>query len=459
MIKINEKLTPLDILPKADYLFELSCQKIINIQNSWIPDMGPFVFTRQGMYNVKGGIEWTMGLQVGSAILQFEAGGEESFLHIGRDSTLENMSVYVSHCGTHNHGFSTVSTYGNLLRLMNEGAVEFNNWEKEFYEIAVNVSGAAQAARWTELNNGLGFIYSSYGPHSLFMDSIISLRTLALAYQLGHILLVDKNRPASLLERFLQHSEALAQYNISINEDDKCERVTQESIFNINDGSYSYSNSPQGSSPSSTWTRGLAWALLGFAEQAEFLNILDDDEFERIDFRNPAGKEVIIKRFLYIAEALADYYIANTPTDGIPYWDTGAPGLSKLGDYLNKPAAPFNDYEPVDSSAAVIAAQGLLRLGNILNQKGELDKGQKFFQAGLTIADTLFSEPYISDDINHQGLILHSIYHRLGGWDFIPEGQKIPCGESTIWGDYYARELALLIKKMAENKPYFKFFI
>jgi hypothetical protein len=60
---------------------------------------------------------------------------------------------------------------------------------------------------------------------------------------------------------------------------------------------------------------------------------------------------------LKAAKATCDFYIDNTPVDGVPYWDTGAPGLNKLGDYLNRPADPFNDHEPVDSSAAAIAAQ------------------------------------------------------------------------------------------------------
>ena len=37
------------------------------------------------------------------------------------------------------------------------------------------------------------------------------------------------------------------------------------------------------------------------------------------------------------AEATADFYIENTAQDGIPYWDTGAPGLAELGDYLSVP--------------------------------------------------------------------------------------------------------------------------
>ena len=44
----------------------------------------------------------------------------------------------------------------------------------------------------------------------------------------------------------------------------------------------------------------------------------------------------------------------------------------------------------------------------------------------------------------HQGLILHSVYHRPNGWDYMPPGRKIPCGESSMWGDYHVREVALV---------------
>ncbi len=161
--------------------------------------------------------------------------------------------------------------------------------------------------------------------------------------------------------------------------------------------------------------------------------------------------------FLKTALASCDHYIENTPTDGIPYWDTGAPFLHKLGDYMNQPAQIHNDWEPVDSSAAAIAAQGLLRLGRYLQQKGDA-RGDRYWQVGLTVADTVLAEPYLSTDAKHQGLILHSIYHRPNGWDYIPEGSKIPLGESSMWGDYHARELAIYLQRIIENKPYYTFF-
>jgi hypothetical protein len=159
------------------------------------------------------------------------------------------------------------------------------------------------------------------------------------------------------------------------------------------------------------------------------------------------------------ATATADFYLANSCADGIPMWDTGAPNLHRLpANYLSKPADPFNAHEPVDSSAAAIAAQGLIRLGNYLTAKGDRKNGARFRQAGLTVADTLFSEPYLSTDPKHQGLILHSVYHRPNGWDYIAPGQKVPNGESSMWGDYHALELALLIQREAKGEPYLTFF-
>jgi hypothetical protein len=101
----------------------------------------------------------------------------------------------------------------------------------------------------------------------------------------------------------------------------------------------------------------------------------------------------------------------------------------------------------------------LIRLGRYLELKEKNSLARRYFQAGLTIADRLFDAPYLSTDPNHQGLLLHSVYHRPNAWDHIPEGQKVPCGESSMWGDYHAMELGLLILRMATDKPYYKFFL
>jgi hypothetical protein len=451
-LKPDYRLTAQKLLPKVVRLFDLSAAKISNIEKSWNPAKGTPVFTVQGKYTSRGWTEWTQGFQFGSAILQFDATGDKEFLELGRNKTFEIMAPHVSHIGVHDHGFNNVSTYGNLWRLMREGKIPFNEREKDFYELALKISGAVQAARWSSAADGFGYIYSFNGPHSLFVDTMRSLRALALAHQLGHVLMGERDRRISLLERLLVHARTTARFNIYFGEGrdfyDVRGRTAHETIFNLNDGSYRCPSSQQGYSPFSTWTRGLAWAILGFAEQLEFLGTIP----------KARGVSAAQPVFLKAALATADFYLGNSCTDGIAMWDTGAPGLAREGKHLDRRSNPFNQSEPVDSSAAVIAAQGLIRLGNYALQNGDRHRANRYRHAGFTIANTLFDEPYLSTSHRHQGLLLHSVYHRPNGWDFIAPGQKVPNGESSMWGDYHARELGLLIMREARLENYPTFF-
>ena len=458
MLKIDHSLKPKKLLPAVERLFQLSAEKIRNIEKTWKPEDGTPVFTVEGKYTSRGWTEWTQGFQFGSGILQFDATGEQRFLKTARAKTVELMAGHVSHIGVHDHGFNNVSTYGNLHRLMCEGRIPANEWELNFYELALKLTGAVQAARWTQLSPKLGYVYSFNGPHSLFSDTIRSMRALSVSHQLGHRLMSEKDVAVNLLHRSLQHAEATARYNVYFGKGrdsyDIRGRVVHESIFNVNDGSYRCPSSQQGFSPFSTWTRGQAWIVCGYPEQLEFLNTLPATEFASI-----GGKRKVLKRFEEVSSAVCDFWLERTPTDGIPYWDDGAPNLYELDDWTDRPADPFNEHEPVDSSAAVIAAQGLIRYGNYLKSTGRKTAGNRYYQAGLIIASHLFREPYLSTNSKHQGLILHSVYHRPNGWDHVPRGRKVPCGESSMWGDYHARELALIILREAKSLPDYNFFI
>jgi hypothetical protein len=458
MIRIDGKITAKSLLGATDQLFVLSARKIARLEKTWNPARGTPVFTVAGRYTSRGWTEWTQGFQFGAAILQFDATDDAEMLEIGRRTTVQHMASHVSHVGVHDHGFNNVSTYGNLWRLGREGRTGASEWEMAFYEVALKVSGAIQAARWTDLPGGQGYIRSFNGPHSLFADPMRSLRSLALAHQLGHGLMGERDRKISLLHRLVQHADTNAAHNVYFGKGrdayDIRGRVAHESVFNVTDGSYRCPSSQQGYSPFSTWTRGLAWVLLGYAEELEFLETRDEAEFAAFEAR----KNAVLRRYLDAARATADFYLAYTPTCGVPYWDTGAPGLAQLGDYLDRPADPYNDHEPVDSSAAAIAAQGLIRLGTYLASHGDAAAGRRYLAAGLTTSRTLFSDPYLSRDTKHQGLLLHAVYHRPNGWDHIPKGRKVPCGESCMWGDYHARELALLIRRMAKREPHYTFF-
>lgn len=453
---IDFNIKPEDLKEKLSRFWALSGEKILSIEKEYNQRLGAPVITINGKYSSRGWTEWTQGFQFGSAILQFDATGDDTFLKIGRENTVNKMAHHISHTGVHDHGFNNISTYGNLHRLMKEGKIPQNEWESNFYELALKASGAVQASRWSKTPDG-GFIYSFNGPHSLFVDTIRSCRVLMMAHQLGHSLQGENDIRISLFRRAIGHLLTTAKYSVYYDEGrdiyDEWGRTAHESVFNPNDGNFRCPNSQQGYSGFSTWTRGLAWAMVGFAEEIEFLNTLHKDEFENIECKGS-----IIRKLLKGAEATCDFYIDHTPLDGIPYWDTGAPGLVHLTDYLKHPADPFNDFEPVDSSAAAIGAQGLFRLGHYLMSKGRAEEGKRYWQAGLTIVSRLLEEPYLSRDPKHQGILLHSVYHRPNGWDHIPKGYKIPSNESSMWGDYHMREVVLYLSKIISGDRYYTFF-
>jgi hypothetical protein len=467
-MQIDPTITPADLSASLDRMFELAGRKVRLIERTWNPSAGAPVFTAAGQYTSKGWTEWTQGFQYGCAILVFDATGDRELLELGRKQTLQRMAPHVTHSGVHDHGFNNLSTYGNLRRLMREGRIERNEWEMNFYELAIKASGAVQAARWSGVPvrepspwlagaTSLGYIYSFNGPQSLFVDTMRTIRILGLAWQLGHKLMHEGDRAADLLKRLVLHALCTNQYILfhgdSTHAYDVRGRTAHEATFNRNDGSFRARATQQGYSPFSTWTRGLAWAMLGFAEELEFFRTISEEAFQSSVGLNKAD---LVKAFEAAAKATCDHYIDGCAArDGIVYWDDGAPGLAKMGDWRSRDAEPFNDFEPVDSSASVIASQGLLRLGHDLGDQA----GARYTRAGLTIARRLLSEDYLAIDPSHWGLLLHSIYHRPNNWDYIPPGRKIPCGEASMWGDYHFLELGVYLRRLIDASPsYLGFF-
>ncbi|MDP7014488.1 MAG: glycosyl hydrolase [Pirellulaceae bacterium] len=444
------------LVAAAGRVLQLAGEKSLRLDRSWNPADGTPVFTIAGKYATRGWTEWTQGFQYGCLILAGDGIDDQRLLELGRERTGERMFPHVTHTGVHDHGFNNLSTYGNLLRLMNEGRLPEDEWERRTYENAIAASGAVQAARWSPTACGLGYVYSFNGPHSLFIDTMRTIRILGVAHQLGHVLMGENDARTNLLGRLIQHGLATAKYIVfhgdSTHSYDIRGRTAHEGTFNCNDGRFRARATQQGYSPFSTWTRGLAWAMLGYAEQVEFLATLPSVEFREAGFQ----KQQVLREFRRCAIDTCDHYLNEaSAADGVTYWDDGAPDLHRLGEWRDEPADPFNDYEPVDASAAAIAAHGLVRLGRSLGER----KGRKYHLAGLQLAKTLFAEPYLSTKKNHQGLLLHSIYHWPNRWDHVPPGSAIARGESSMWGDYHLVELALLIQRLGNEESYPVFFV
>jgi hypothetical protein len=450
-MRIAENLAPQALEGQAAQVVSLAAAKAADLDRTWEPSRGAPVFTVAGQYTSRGWTEWTQGFQFGIPLLVFDATGEKEFLELGRERTMDHMAPHLTHRGVHDHGFNNISTYGALRRLVLSGKIPHNPWELAAYETALKCSAAVQAMRWSKTAYGHGYVYSFNGPHSLFCDTIRSMRSLAVGHALGHTLRSEQDEVISLLGRLTEHIRTTARFSVFYGEGrdlyDRPGRVAPESIFNTNNGHYRCPSSQQGYSPFSTWTRGHAWILCGAAELLEWMETLSAEEMD------PFGGKADIKGVLRrMAQVTADFYVNGlTAADGIPYWDDGAPGLAHLPDWRERPADPFNGHEPVDSSAAAIAAQGLIRLG-------QCAPNETWLQAGLSVAKVLFEEPYLSTSTNHQGLLLHSVYHRPNGWDYIPPGSKVPCGESSMWGDYHLLELALQILRLARREEPYRFY-
>jgi len=442
----EKDINPAGFTGYLEQFWELAARKSMLLERNYDSSQGSPVFTAGGKYTTRGWTEWTQGFQYGIPLLVFAATGNTDMLRLGRKRTLGNMAHHVTHFGVHDHGFNNLSTYGNLLRLARRKMFDASDEEIAFCRLAISASGAVQAHRWTKLEDG-GFIHSFNGPHSLFIDTMRTLRVLLAAHHMGHRMLVENDREVDLLDRAVTHALTTARYAVYYGRGrdiyDVRGRVAHESVFNTTDGKYRCPNSQQGYSGFTTWTRGLAWAMLGFSEFLEYLESIPGFP----------GKKDAEDAMLEAATATCDFYTEHCASDGIPYWDTGAPGLRFLPDHRTLPADPFNAYEPVDSSAAAIGAQGLIRLGSWLRNR-EPDAADHYFRSGLTILKTLLTQGYLSTEEAHQGLLLHSVYHRPNGWDHIPEGQSVPCGESSMWGDYHLTELCYTVHRILRNDHY-----
>jgi unsaturated chondroitin disaccharide hydrolase len=116
--------------------------------------------------------------------------------------------------------------------------------------------------------------------------------------------------------------------------------------------------------------------------------------------------------FLETAERCAGFYLAHTPNDGVPFWDYGAPNLPQ---------------EPLDSSAAAIAAVAFWKLQKIA---GTSRSAELYRRAALTILATLTGENFTGDAAG-EGILRHGVYHKPMGWGV---------DESVMWGEYFFME-------------------
>ncbi len=238
-------------------------------------------------------------------------------------------------------------------------------------------AGRTLALRFNEKGR---YLCSFVAPDSLFIDIMMNVGIVFYAAQ--------QTGDEALLRAALDHSLTTRRYLVRGDGS-----TAHEGIFDLETGAFLRQSTHQGWRADSAWARGLAWALYGFGTVYRFTG-------------DP--------RFLQTAEACAAFYSAHTPPHGVPPNDWDAPP---------DPALPY------ESSAAAIAASGLLQLARLT---GDVTRALFYRDYALRILDTLAGPGFLASDTpGWEGVLRHGIYHL---------GKGLGVDESVMWGDYFFLE-------------------
>lgn len=180
--------------------------------------------------------------------------------------------------------------------------------------------------------------YSFTDPSKDFLVIIDNMLNLDLLFWAAR-----ETSNTSLYEIALAHAKTTQKHHIR--EDNSTFHVVN---FDAKTGTVKAKFTNQGFSDDSCWARGQAWGILGFMQTFRWTGC---------------------NSFLDTARALADYFLTHLPADGVPYWDF---------------TAPVTATSPRDTSAAMVAACGLLLLHKALKGTPE---GDHYLRAGIELVD------------------------------------------------------------------------
>lgn len=334
--------------------------------------------TISGRYRFVEDGTWVGGFWTGLNHLCYEWTGEASFLEVARKSRGRFRRRLYESPDTLDHDIGFLFTLSAVADFKVTG-------DAEALKMALDAAYALRGRfrergkfvqAWNVWDPGEPFSEENRG--RIIVDSLYNMPLLLWAGR-------ETGDPA-LLEAACAHLDTCARTLIR---DDFSAYHTY--VFDPDTGKPLYGRTFQGYADESCWSRGQAWAIGGYTYGYMYTGD---------------------RGYLALAESCADLFIALTPEDDVPPWDFRVP----------YPAA-----EPIDSSAAAIAASGLLELSRHV-QSDRARRYRVFAERQLRILFERYATRELPDE---EGLLLHACGHR-------PLGEDIDC--SLIYGDYFFAE-------------------
>jgi unsaturated chondroitin disaccharide hydrolase len=328
-----------------------------------------------GRWKTRGAGDWTAGFFPGQLWMLYEFTGNAA-LGAAAEAWTADMASQVTVTTTHDLGFMILNSFGHAHRITGDPD-------------ARDAVVAAAASLSTRFDPDVGATRSwDSGPWQ-FPVIIDNMMNLELLFR-GASWSSDPVQAESWRDQAVSHASVTDLQHV------RGDGSTYQLVdFDPASGVVLSRETVQGAGDESTWARGQAWGLYGFTA---------------------AYRETGEDWMLGTAMSLADTFIAGLPPDGVPYWDFDAPAIPD---------------EPRDSSAAAIAASGLLELSALADVPA---RARAYRDAAEHILASLMSDAYLSDGSASSGLLLHGTGHRPA---------DVEVDVSLIYGDYYFVEALL----------------
>ncbi|WP_441975125.1 glycoside hydrolase family 88 protein [Paenibacillus sp. 2KB_20] len=335
----------------------------------------PHVGNGDGKYQLVNHTDWTEGFWPGILWLSYEYGKDPCFREAAIRSVRSFQERLAQNQKLEHHDIGFLYSLSALAE-----------WFVERDETAKNTALQAADALMRRWRPSLQLI-QAWGPEHdpqnggrIIIDCLMNLPLLCWATeQTGNAVYADVARiHADKSLKFLVRGDGSSYHTF---------------YFDLESGDSVRGGTHQGYRDGSTWSRGQAWGIYGFALAYRY-------------FQEP--------QYLDAAIRMARYYIDHLPDDHVVYWDFDVPASALT---------------PRDSSASAIAACGMLEIADQL--PGDDPRRELFINAVRRSMVSMVNGYFTDGNPDEEGFLRHGSYFVRGG---------IAPDDFVIWGDYFFLE-------------------